>query len=76
MNIKNEIKGHIISAGFTMTDVVARLNESLPLDKQTTVQNLSNKLTRGSIRYDEVKEIARIIGMEIEWSKFAKENKI
>lgn len=42
----------------------------LQLDKQTPVQNLSNKLTRGSIRYDEVKEIATIIGMEIEWIRF------
>lgn len=45
------------------------MNEGLPTDKQTTVQNISNKLTRGTIKYSEVKEIAEIIGMEIEWKK-------
>lgn len=67
--IKNEIKSYISSSGWTLTDIVEKINESLPLDKQTTVQNLSNKLTRGTIKYSEVKEIAAIIGMEIVWKK-------
>lgn len=54
---------------FTLTRVVEKMNEELPTDKQTTVQNISNKLTRGTIKYSEVKEIAEIIGMEIEWKK-------
>lgn len=67
--IKNEIKSYISSSGWTMTDIVSKMNESLPQDKQTTVQNLSNKLTRGTIKYSEVKEIATIIGMNINWEK-------
>lgn len=67
--IKNEIKSYISSSGWTMTDIVNKMNESLPQDKQTTVQNLSNKLTRGTIKYSEVKEIAAIIGMNITWEK-------
>lgn len=67
--IKNEIKSHISSSGWTLTDIVNKMNETLPSDKQTTVQNISNKLTRGTIKYSEVKEIAEIIGMKIEWYK-------
>ncbi|WGT38474.1 hypothetical protein QH639_22105 [Lysinibacillus sp. 1 U-2021] len=67
--IKNEIKGYISSSGWTLTEIVNKMNENLPDDKKTTVQNISNKLTRGTIKYSEVKEIANIIGMNIEWTK-------
>ncbi|MCM0626692.1 LLM class flavin-dependent oxidoreductase [Lysinibacillus irui] len=67
--IKNEIKGYISSSGWTLTEIVNKMNENLPDDKKTTVQNISNKLTRGTIKYSEVKEIADIIGMNIEWNK-------
>lgn len=67
--IKNEIKSYISFSGWTLTDIVVEMNKSLPPDKQITVQNLSNKLTRGTIKYSEVKEIAAIIGMEIKWEK-------
>ncbi|MBG9452542.1 phosphoribosylglycinamide formyltransferase [Lysinibacillus sphaericus] len=67
--IKNEIKGYISSSGWTITDIVEKMNENLPTEKKTTVQNISNKLTRGTIKYSEVKEIAEIIGMKIEWNK-------
>lgn len=67
--IKNEIKSYISSSGWTLTDIVVEMNKSLPQGKQTTVQNLSNKLTRGTIKYSEVKEIATIIGMNITWEK-------
>jgi len=67
--IKNEIKGYISSSGWTITEIVNKMNENLPDNKKTTVQNISNKLTRGTIKYSEVKEIADIIGMNIEWNK-------
>lgn len=67
--IKNEIKGYISSSGWTITEIVNKMNENLPDDKKTTVQNISNKLTRGTIKYSEVKEIADIIGMNINWNK-------
>lgn len=72
MDIKNEIKSRLAAAGFTLTQVVEKMNEGLDADKQTTVQNISNKLSRGTIKYSEVKEIAEIIGMEIEWNKVQK----
>ncbi|MGE7667396.1 hypothetical protein ACQKMN_16980 [Ureibacillus composti] len=68
-SVKNEIKSYISASGWTLTDIVNKMNEGLSQDKQTTVQNISNKLTRGTIKYSEVKEIAEIIGMKIEWAK-------
>lgn len=72
LDIKNEIKSKLAASGFTLTQVVEKMNEGLEVDKQTTVQNISNKLSRGTIKYSEVKEIAEIIGMKIEWIKMEK----
>ncbi|MBM7869250.1 hypothetical protein JOC70_000719 [Clostridium pascui] len=38
-------------------------------DTNTTPQNLSNKSSRGAIKYDECKQLAEIIGYRIEWIK-------
>lgn len=65
-NIKNEVKAILASQGWTLTEVVNKMNEQHP-DKKTTVQNISNKLTRGTIKYSEIQEIAKIIGKEIKW---------
>lgn len=67
MNIKNEIKSYLAADGITMTELVDRLNKEVSADKQTSVQNLSNKLSRGSLRYDEAQQIAKVIGKRIEW---------
>lgn len=66
-DIRNEIKSYIAKSGWTITDIVKVLNEKYNID--TTSQNLSNKLTRGTIKYSEVKEIAEIIGFDIEWTQ-------
>lgn len=72
-SIRNEIKSYISASGWTLTDIVNKMNETLPQDKQTTVQNISNKLSRGTIKYSEAKEIADIMGMKIEWNKIDNE---
>lgn len=64
-NIKNEIKAQITRKGYTMTQLVQLLNEKY--DKKTAVQYLSNKLTRGTISFREVLEIADVLGYEIKW---------
>lgn len=68
-NIRNEIKSYIAASGWSLVDIVAKMNETRPDDEKTTPQNISNKLTRGTIKYSEVKEIASIIGFEIKWNK-------
>lgn len=65
--IRNEIKSYIARSGWTMTDIVKKLNETRSEEEQTTTQNITNKLARGTIKYSEVLEIARIIGYEIKW---------
>ena len=66
-SIRNEIKAYIASSGWSLVDIVAKMNESRSIDEQTTPQNISNKLTRGTIKYSEVKEIADIIGFKVVW---------
>ncbi len=61
---RNEIKSYIIKKGFKMIDIVEELKA---YGIETTPQALSNKLTRDTIRYSEVKAIADIIGYEIKW---------
>lgn len=65
--IKNEIKSEITRNGWTMTDVVAALNQKH--GKNYSVQNLSNKLSKGTLRYSEAMEIAEVIGCRLEWRK-------
>ena len=65
MAVKEDIKAAIIRAGWSISAVNDELNRRH--NTNYTVQNLSNKLSRGSLRYREAVEIADIIGFEIEW---------
>jgi hypothetical protein len=67
--IRNEIKSYIAKSGWTVTDIVKKMNEGRPEDERTTTQNMSNKLTRGTIKYSECKEIASIMGFDIKWEE-------
>ncbi len=67
MGVKEDIKSIIVQSGWTMSDIVKALNEKYSRDD--TVQNLSNKLTRGTIKYREALEIAEIIGYSVKWVK-------
>ena len=62
MDIKNEIKGLIYTAGFTLSDVAKQMGD-------ISVQNLSQKISRGTLKYSELKEILEIIGYEIKINK-------
>ena len=67
MNIRNEIKAQIVRAGFTMQELVDRLSDEY--DWSDSVSNLSAKLQRESIRYEEVVELADVLGYDIVWQK-------
>ena len=67
MNIRNEIKAQIVRAGFTMQELVDRLSDEY--DWSDSVSNLSAKLQRGGIRYNEVVELADVLGYDIVWQK-------
>jgi hypothetical protein len=67
--IRNEVKSYIAQSGFTLTYIVEQMNKSRDEQHKTTTQNISNKLSRGTIKYSEIKEIADIIGYKIKWIK-------
>ena len=67
MGFREEIKSIIVKSGWTMSDIVKALNEKH--SRRDTVQNLSNKLSRETLKYREALEIAEIIGYSIEWVK-------
>ena len=70
-NIRNEVKSKLAESGYSLTYVVEKMNKNRDEEHQTTTQNISNKLTRGTIKYSEIKEIADIIGYKIKWVKEA-----
>ena len=67
MNIRNEIKAQIVRAGMTMQQVVDLLSDEYGWSD--SVSNFSNKLARGSLRYEEVVQLAEVLGYELVWQK-------
>ena len=66
-NIHNYIRAKIIMAGMTMRDVAEMLH--LKYGRSDSVSNLSGKLNRGSLRYEEALEIADVLGYDIVWQR-------
>ncbi|MBY7023539.1 LLM class flavin-dependent oxidoreductase, partial [Clostridium botulinum] len=62
MELKDEIKAYIVSSGWSITDLNKELNNLN--NTEYTVQNLSSKIRKGSLKYSEVLQIAEIIGYE------------
>ena len=67
MDIRNEIKAYIVREGKTMNEVVENL--AYEYDWSDSVPNLSGKLRRGSLRYQEAKELADVLGYDLVWVK-------
>ncbi len=67
MNIKNEIKSYIVREGMTMREVVEKLAKEYGWSASES--NLSDKLSRGSLRYREAIELAEVLGYDIVWQK-------
>ena len=67
MNIRNEIKAQIVRAGMTMQQVVDLLSDEYGWSD--SLSNFSNKLARGSLRYEEAVQLAEVLGYEIVWKK-------
>lgn len=63
---RNEIKSYIVKSGWKLIDIVEKLKD---YGINTTASALSNKLSRDTIRFSEVKAIADIIGYKIEWTE-------
>lgn len=65
MELKDEIKAYIIGSGWSITNLNDELNRIN--GTEYTVQNLSSKIRKGSLKYSEVLQIANILGYEIKW---------
>ena len=61
MSIRNDLKAYIISSGKTMIEV----SELLGISQSS----LSQQLSRESIKYSKVLELADVLGYEIIWKK-------
>lgn len=70
-NIHNEIKGNLYLNGWKFKEVINEMNRRRKLENKelTTESNILNKIRRKTIKYTEVKEIADIIGCNLEWKK-------
>lgn len=70
-NIHNEIKGNLSLNGWKFKEVINEMNRRRKLENKelTTESNILNKIRRKTIKYTEVKEIADIIGCNLEWKK-------
>lgn len=66
-NYGHEVKGYIIANGMTLTGMAAQLAEKYGWSR--CMQNLSDKLRRGTFSYTEAVEIADILGYDIVWKK-------
>ena len=67
MNIRNEIKAQLVRAGMTMQQVVELLSDEYGWSD--SVSNFSNRLARGSLRYEEAVQLAEVLGYELVWQK-------
>jgi len=67
MDIKKEIKVLLVRENLSMRKLIDLMNEKN--NTSDTVQNLSKKLTRGTIRFNEVEQIVDALGYNLEIKK-------
>lgn len=64
MDTRTRIKTVITAKNTTLKKVVEEINARHP-DEPTTAQNITNKLARKTIRFDEVAEIMDILNYDV-----------
>lgn len=67
MNVRNTIKSILAQEGITMLDLLQILTDRYGWSGN--LSNLSAKLSRESIRYREVLQIADVLGYDLVWKK-------
>ena len=66
-DLKKELKSQMALKGITFTQVIEEMNNRRSKDNQTTIQNINNKITRGTIKYSDVLEILDILSLKVVW---------
>lgn len=64
MDTRTRIKTVITAENTTLKNIVEELNAKHPEDT-TTAQNVTNKLARKTIRFDEVAELLDVLGYDL-----------
>ncbi|MBL4933642.1 hypothetical protein [Clostridium paridis] len=67
MGLKELLKSYIAISGITLTQIQTELNTRNGTSHG--VQNLSKKINNETLRYNEIEQIADILGYKIEWIK-------
>lgn len=67
MSIKEQIKIGLAKRDKTLTDVVKELNAKY--NRNDSVQNLSGKINRNTLKYREAEEIAEILDISTVWQE-------
>lgn len=67
MTVREDLKILTIKENITLTAVAKILSEKL--NKNISADNLSQKLRKGTLRYNDVKIIADALGYEIKFEK-------
>lgn len=70
MNVRNEVRSHLVCEGVTNADVLGKLEQQYGWSK--SISNLSGKLHRETLRYKEAVELADVLGYEIVWKRGGK----
>lgn len=65
--LKRFVKSILTLEGFSLTDIAKEITENC--NRPESPQTISQKLTRGTIKYVEMQEIADLLGYKIEWIK-------
>lgn len=66
MSIKEDIKMLLAKKSVTMTELAKRLSTD---EEKVTVQSISKKLSKKTIKFEEVRKILDILGYEIEYKE-------
>ncbi len=66
MSIREDIKMLLARKAMTMTELAKLLTEN---GKKTSIKNLSNKLAKKTIKFEEVRSILYILGYEIDYKE-------
>lgn len=67
MTVREDLKILLIKENITLTAVAKILSDEL--NKNISADNLSQKLRKGTLRYNDVKTIAEALGYEIRFEK-------
>lgn len=69
MDVRNELKSLIAKNGTTLKKVCEGL--SINLEKEYCANNITNKLRRKTIKFEEVQEILEVLGYHVEFVRNA-----